>query len=84
MGLIAMTGNSYKAIDILSGKPSMQEIEQRYAIIWDTGKGENLIQVINMMTSEGWIVRQCWGLVVTFTGPCHFSLLEKTSQSERF
>jgi len=83
-GVNAMTDSIYKAIDILNAKASIQEIQQRYVIIWDPGKGENLIQVINMMASEGWIVRQCWGLIVSFTGPCQFSLLEKTSQSERF
>jgi len=79
-----MADGSYKAIDIVNGNVSVQEIEQRYVVIWDTGKGEKLIQVINLMASEGWVVRQCWGLIMSFTGPCHFSLLEKTSQSERF
>lgn len=79
-----MTDGSYKALDILNGKVSIREIGQRYVIVWDTVKAQNLIQVINMMASEGWVVRQCWGLVVSETGPCHFSLLERTSQPERF
>ena len=78
-----MTYTSYKALDILEGRASIRGIEQRYVVVWDTVKAHNLIAVINMMASEGWTVRQCWGLVVSETGPCHFSLLERISQPEQ-
>ena len=79
-----MTDGHYKATDILSGKVPIQQIEQRFVMVWDAGKGEGLIQAINMMASEGWAVRQCWFGAIAFAGPGHFALLERSSQSDRF